>query len=100
MNMAEEPRPTAAQISLQNERKRLKRDATAVIPSTFIDTWYLSTWNGHIRITFGEQIGDDDYYRAAIVMELKEAEGLATHMIEAIAKRRAKDDIENKESGG
>jgi hypothetical protein len=73
------------------------RRAVGDIPATYIDTWHLSTWRGHIRLTLGEYIGGADRFRTAVVMELKDAERLATAVLRMIERRKAAEQSKSKE---
>jgi hypothetical protein len=91
--MAEQP-DNSIHLDESEERRRDRR-AVAAIPAIYVDTWFLTTWREHIRITFGETFSRlDDQYRSAIVMELKDAEQMATSILEMIAKRKAKTKIQ------
>jgi hypothetical protein len=60
--------------SVDPERQEeIDRDipSVAAVSGLYIDTWFLSTWREHIRVTFGETVGGLDTYRTAIVLELR-----------------------------
>jgi hypothetical protein len=61
------------------------------LPATYIDTWHVSTWKGHMRVTFGEEIGHVRYLRSAIVLTLDDAEMLGRMMLDMAGKRRKKE---------
>lgn len=65
------------------------RIARSGIPAIYIDTWFLTTWRGHMRVTFGERVSHIDAYRSAIVLELRDAERLAHQMLEMVERRKA-----------
>lgn len=88
--MAEEPeRAPEATPQTDVQETDAEKAARAAIPAVYIDTWFLTTWRGHIRITFGERVSRLDMYRSAIVMELRDAERLCNHMLEMINERKA-----------
>lgn len=62
------------------------------LPATYIDTWHVWTWKGHMRITFGEEFPDVRYLRSAVVMTLHDAELLANMMLRMAEVRRKKDE--------
>ena len=68
-----------------------RRESRGDLPAVFIDTWAFSTWQGHVRITLGEEIGNKDVYRSAFLMELNEAEYFANHLLKVIRIRREKE---------
>lgn len=88
--MSEEPEhPPEANPQADVEETDEERAERAAIPAIYIDTWFLTTWKGHIRITFGERVSRLDTYRSAIVMEMRDAERLCEHILEMINERKA-----------
>jgi len=73
------------------DAKKRNSAASSAIPAFYVDTWYLNTWKDHIRITFGETL-DQNHYRTAVVLEWDDAERLATHIQEVIAKRKSQEE--------
>lgn len=74
-------------------------EAIAQLPAMYVDTWYLTTWRGHMRIALGEQFADlQNQYRLALVLELNDAESLARGILRGIERRRKKD-AESDEKG-
>ena len=65
----------------------------ALLPATFIDSFWLTIWQGHIRFTFGENLVGKTWYRSGIVMEIEDAEALAKDITTLVArfKSRAKE---------
>ena len=91
--MSDTPDGGAADRDTQEERELDQIDekiARSGIPAIYIDTWFLTTWRGHMRITFGETVSHIDAYRSAIVLELRDAEKLAKQMLEMVARRKAR----------
>ena len=69
------------------------KEAALAIPATYIDTWFLTSWRGHVRIALGEQASEEDrpeYYRAAFVLELRDAEKFAMQVLEMVQIRKTK----------
>ena len=63
--------------------------AAHALPAVYVDTWFLSTWTGHVRITLGEEaLPGRDQYRYAMVMELDIAERFAEHILEMVGRRK------------
>ena len=88
--MAEE-KPTQSE---KDARRKETREAVAAVPALYVDTWHIITWRGHLRITFGEELAEEDSYRTAIVMELGDAEKLASQLKRMIEQRKQKDSIQ------
>jgi hypothetical protein len=88
-----------------NEPEHLNVDSEAdlpriaAIPAIFVDSWFINTWPGYLRLTFAETIAGASYYRAAFAMELSDAETLAGHLMEMVERKRQeeKDSIEPQE---
>ncbi len=78
------------QEELEEEEERIAR---AGVPAIYIDTWFLTTWRGHMRITFGETVSKVDSYRSAIVLELRDAEKLAQQMLRMVQRRKAREEV-------
>ena len=68
-----------------------RRDARALLPAVYIDTWSTLIWSGHMRITLGEWLGEDPSYRGAFIMELDDAERLARHILRRAQRQRERD---------
>ena len=82
---------TAAEVAeLENDEEKIARSG---IPAIYIDTWFLTTWRGHMRITFGETVSKIDAYRSAIVLELNDAEKLSRQILKMIERRKEKEII-------
>ena len=62
------------------------RKAAFLLPATFVDTWFLTAWRGHIRITLGEASQPDgrDHYRFAIVFGEEDARNFINEMQEML----------------
>ena len=62
------------------------REAAFSVSATYVDTWLISTWQGHVRIALGEQSRNPgaDKYRFAILMEDRDAENLLRELREAL----------------
>lgn len=96
--MAEEPEHAPeANPQTDVQETDAERAARAAIPAVYIDTWFLTTWKDHIRITFGERVSRLDTYRSAIVMELRDAERLCEHISEMIVRRKGRARNETKD---
>lgn len=65
-----------------------RQRARAAVPAFFVDTWAILRWSGHLRIVLGESLYGESNYRAAVVMELDEAERFALHILERVAEQR------------
>lgn len=63
----------------------------AVIPALYSDTYWLTVWSGHIRLTFGEQLADKARYRSALVMDWDDALSLAKDIVELVERRKKRD---------
>jgi len=82
---------TSSTPSTEREREELRDyEAMSAIPAPFIDSWYLTTWEGHVRIAFGEAL-DKIYYRSAVVMALDDAEKFAGRLLRAVERRKKRD---------
>ncbi len=77
----------------QTRQKELdqKGRAAAAVPAVYIDAWLLTTWPGHIRITFGENMRGTATYRNAVVMQSKDAERICKHILRVIEKQKDRD---------
>jgi hypothetical protein len=86
MARAPKPEDKPQEITTPEDAKRL--------PSTYIDTYFISTWPGHVRMVFGEGVGDEAFYRLAVVLPLEIVEDLIetlTKMVKAEKERDAKE---------
>jgi hypothetical protein len=72
------------------------REEMARLPATYVDFWTINTWHDYMRITFAEWLQRQPHYRVAIAMSLEDAENLGNHLLESVAKRRARDAEEAK----
>ena len=74
------------QASEELEADRVAAFRTA---ATYIDTWFLTTWRGHIRIALGEipRAAGPDHYRFAIVLEEEDARRLIQDVKEMLDRR-------------
>lgn len=61
------------------------------VPALYIDTWNLNSWQGHVRITFGESLGRKDYFRTAIVVDTDDAISLARQLLRFAQDRKERD---------
>jgi hypothetical protein len=64
-----------------------EKDAAFAPPATYVDTWFLSTWTGHVRIAVGEVSRREkapDLYRLAFVMERDDARRFIEELTEAL----------------
>jgi hypothetical protein len=94
--MTHEPSPLVPPDEDEDAKK--DRIAMASVPAPFVDSWFLTTWRGHIRIALAENIADADYYRAAVVMDLDNARRLATAVLRMVDRRKLKDEQRAKDN--
>jgi hypothetical protein len=80
-----------AAIKAAAEEKAARDRAIAAVPALFIDTWHTLTFEGHVRVTFGEMYGETDNFRTAIVLDLDDAESLGQQLLRVVKRRRARD---------
>lgn len=87
--MAEsDPEKEAAALA----RKKEQAGHLGAVPAFFVDTWHIWTWEGHARITFGEEMGEaDDVYRSAVVMDTDNALAFAKHLLRLVERRKKRD---------
>lgn len=79
----------------------IEREAALALPAVYVDTWFLSTWRGHIRITFGEATRSGaDRYRFAMVLEQQDAQVLAKQIQRMLDRREEKDAAPKDDAGG
>ncbi len=77
----------------QKERTRAERYRTiGSVPGIFVDTWHLVSFKGHIRVTFGEVLGNIDNFRSAIVLDLDDAEVFARQLHRMARQRKVRDE--------
>jgi hypothetical protein len=88
--MSDETEPDEDALA-EREARQERIQARAAIPALFLDTWGFSTWRGHIRITLGEELGGQDYYRTAFVMDLDNAEAFALQLFKSVSRRKKRD---------
>lgn len=60
------------------------------LPTTFVDSFFLSYWSENVKIIFGETIDGKEYWRSAVILPLSDAEALSKRLAEAIAEVKAK----------
>lgn len=94
--MTEDPAAAGATDQETDEDSELvaltaRREARASIPATYVDTWASQIWKGHLRLVLGEWLSGGPHYRAAFVMELEDAEGLARHILRRAERQRERD---------
>lgn len=58
--------------------------ALASIPATFCDAFTVSSWEGHVRLSLGEFLGDKLHYRVAVVMPVEDVRELITYLERAV----------------
>jgi hypothetical protein len=80
--------------SSENSDTRRARDAReeermASLPATYVDGFTISWWSRGLRISFCEYVHEERYYRAAVSMQLDEAEDLGKVLLECVEKARA-----------
>ena len=74
------------------------REAASQLPAVYVDGWFTTTWEGHMRIAVSERTYDEDRYRFAFIMELDDVEKFAQHLLGEVTKRRKREEEEEEES--
>jgi hypothetical protein len=66
------------------------------LTAIYVDSYWITIWSGHIRITFGEVFGDKTEFRSAVVIPLDVVESLTKDIVELVNKQIAEDKEEEK----
>jgi hypothetical protein len=70
-----------------------RHEARAALPAVYVDTWATAVWSGQLRLILGEWLGKQPHYRAALVMELKDAKKLGRSLLRRVAAQEEKDEL-------
>lgn len=89
--MADEP-TAGVPVEDQDDDEEATRKATFAVPAPYCDAYYLTTWPGHIRMSFGEYY-DRPYYRTAVVMSLDDVESFLKSLTKVVERQREKDKV-------
>jgi hypothetical protein len=65
-------------------------EAASNVPAFYVDTYWLTVWEGHIRITLGELLGDNERYRTAVVIPWDQALSLSKDIAGLISRSSRK----------
>ena len=70
----------------EKERKRAEEPQ-----AVFTDAYFVTAWEGHIRIAFGENPRGKPRYSMAVVLPMEEAEDLAAEINVLVNRQKEKD---------
>lgn len=79
-----------ATTQVDNAKRTRERARMNSLPAPYVDGFTVRWWSGGIRISFAEYLDHERHYRAAVVMELDDAEDLGKMLLECVEKGRAR----------
>lgn len=68
--------PTTEDVEAEKAGHRMARDEAVKIPARYCDAFWVTSWPGHVRMSFGEYF-ERPYYHTTIVMTADDAEELS-----------------------